>query len=573
MSASSHDAIPDRHGQPLKFDAPELDAPEITEDIADEITSELAVDLPRVAAPAQDVAAPRESGQAAEAEPGPPGLGSVLRERYVLEALIGAGGTATVFRAFDRRRDDGTANSARVAVKLLRPERRADPRSIARLQREFRQTQAVAHPGVVRFLDLDCDGGTWFIVMELLAGDSLAAVLRRAAPATLPRQQALAVAAAVAEALAYAHARDVVHGDVKPANIFVTESGTARLLDFGTAPAPGDPPEPVAATRAYASPEVQGGEPAGTRDDAFSLACVACELLSGEHPFGRGGARSAGRAGVLPRRPGGLEDSTWQLLLRALEPGRERRPDLDELARALRAAADPAAMPRPAIVPSAPAPAFVAVAVPAAAPAALPEPPARRSRLVAGAITAAGLALVLGILIGRLDSETASSDAARASILPVEAAQAASVPVAAAAAEPAEDKPAAEVSAPEDVAPALPGPTGQVAFDQPAMTVSNRAVVAAIPLRHVTFGGPGRDARVNWRIIEGSARSGRDFGGAESGVETFPAGNTFRMLYVPVLANPDATRDRTFVVELTDASPGIQLGRTSRVAVTILGDR
>jgi hypothetical protein len=118
-----------------------------------------------------------------------------------------------------------------------------------------------------------------------------------------------------------------------------------------------------------------------------------------------------------------------------------------------------------------------------------------------------------------------------------------------------------------------PAPTGHVSFDFPAMAVSNRAVVAAIPLRHASLGGTPRDARVNWRIIEGSARPGQDFGGPESGVESFVAGNTFRILYVPIVANPATTRDRTFVVELTGASPGVQLGRTPRVAVTILGDR
>jgi hypothetical protein len=78
---------------------------------------------------------------------------------------------------------------------------------------------------------------------------------------------------------------------------------------------------------------------------------------------------------------------------------------------------------------------------------------------------------------------------------------------------------------------------------------------------------------VNWRIIEGSALAGEDFGGPQSGVESFAAGHSFRILYVPILANPAATRDRTFVVELSDASPGTQLVRTPRIAVTILGDR
>jgi len=576
MSAISHDAIPGLHGQPLPFDAHEPDVSHPTEDIADEITSELAGVPARVVAERRD-APPAEAGSAAESEPAAhPAVGSVLRERYVLESLIGGGGTAMVYQALDRRRDDAIAGRAQVAVKLLRPERRWDPRSIGRLQREFRQTQAVAHPGVIRFFDLDCDRGSWFIVMELLGGESLAAALRRAAPAGLRRKRALAVCAGVADALAHAHARGVVHGDVKPANIFITETGDARLLDFGVAPSPDDPPEPVAATRAYASPEVQGGALAGARDDVFSLACVACESLSGEHPFGRSRAKAAADPGALPSRPQGLDDATWQALLRALDIDRLRRPDMVELARALRHAANPVTSPR---APVAALPVMAAVSLPAQSstpvPAAADPPAAKRPRLVAGAVIAAALALVLGILIGRLDPDAESSAVAPPSKTPAILAQAAPPALPAAATEPdAERRPGASEpgTAADKTKETPPAPTGQIGFDLPAMSVSNRAVVAAIPLRHASLGGTPRDARVNWRIIEGSARPGQDYGGPESGVESFVSGNTFRILYVPIVANPATTRDRTFVVELTGASPGVQLVRPSRVAVTILGD-
>ncbi len=578
MSATSHDAIPDRSGQPLKFDAPEPDVPDPTEDIADEITSELGGSPARIAAEPHDVDAVR-TGTGAVAEPvpvSPPAVGSVLRERYVLESLIGDGGTAMVYRALDRRRDDATADRQRVAVKLLRPERRGDPRSISRLQREFRQTQAVAHAGVVRFFDIDCDHGSWFIVMELLCGESLATALRRGASAGLPRARALAVCADIAGALAHAHARGVIHGDVKPANIFITEAGDGRLLDFGVAPLPDDPLEPITATRAYASPEVQGGAPAGTRDDVFSLACVACESLSGEHPFGRSGAQAAVRFCALPRRPEGLNDTTWQALVRALDRDRSQRPGMDELELALRGAEDagstlPTAVAvRPAMAVTWPEPVSMSVPATDAAPA------TKHLRIVAGAVAAAVLALVLGILIGRLDSAPPSPASAPALMSPLDTAEAASVPPAATATGlRAEHGPRVAEPDPEggDAIQAAPVPVGQVSFELAAMAVSNRAVVAAIPLRHASFGDEPRDARVNWRIIEGSARPGQDFGGPESGVESFVSGNTFRILYVPIVANPPATRDRTFVVELTAASPGVELGPTPRIAVTILGDR
>jgi hypothetical protein len=300
--------------------------------------------------------------------------------------------------------------------------------------------------------------------------------------------------------------------------------------------------------------------------------------LSGEHPFGHSGARAAVRFCALPRRPEGLDDLTWQTLVRALDRECSQRPDMDELARALRDAADPGTAPLPAVaaLPAMAASLPVQALVPAPSTAA--APPVKRPRLAAGAVIAAALALVLGILIGRLNSDAQSSASAPAPMITVDAAKAAPAPMPApseVAGSNTERRPAATQRGPaaDETNAVTPTPTGQVGFDLPAMTVSNRAVVAAIPLRHVSYGGTPRNARVNWRIIEGSARPGHDFGGPESGVESFVAGNTFRMLYVPIVANPATTRDRTFVVELTGASPGVQLGRTPRVAVTILGDR
>jgi hypothetical protein len=109
-----------------------------------------------------------------------------------------------------------------------------------------------------------------------------------------------------------------------------------------------------------------------------------------------------------------------------------------------------------------------------------------------------------------------------------------------------------------------------VFFDVPRMDVSKRAVVAAIPMRHLSR--VKRAVNVNWRLIEGTARPGRDYGGPESGVESFVEGNSFRILYVPILANPGSPRDREFTVEMTAASPGAELGPTPRIVITILGE-
>jgi serine/threonine protein kinase len=567
MSAIIHDALSEVPGKLLTLDVPAPDEqdPHPTADIADEATSELG-SAPRQAAAA--AGPPAMNGEVPAMAPA--AGGNVLRDRYVLEAPLGSGGTATVFRAVDLRREATAPEGRRVAVKLLRPEFRDRPQNVARLQREFRQTLAVAHPNVVRFHDLDCDRGAWFIVMELLAGDTLGRALRRTGPAGLPQDDALRIALALGEALAFAHARGVTHGDVKPANVFLTEAGEVRLLDFGVAPesglraAPGDAGTgPAAATRAYASPEVLGGEHAEARDDVFSLACVTYEMLTGEHPFGRRCAGAARQVEHVPKPVANLDPARWQVLAAGLDPARAKRPAMDAFVRGLRGEAAVATVQgKPAVDAASPA-----APVPSAAPAA----PPKRLGIVAGAAIAAGVALVLGILIGRLDSMVDGTEATAEPAVIKAVVQPPALAPEPAAPEPAPPPVAAGSEAlPAETSPPPAGPPGLITFDAPTMIVSKRAVVAAIPLRHLS--PVPRAVSVDWRVIDGTAQAGRDYGGPAAGTETLVEGNSFRILYVPILANPAARRDRTFTVELTGATGGSEIGGAPRVVVTILGD-
>ncbi len=102
------------------------------------------------------------------------------------------------------------------------------------------------------------------------------------------------------------------------------------------------------------------------------------------------------------------------------------------------------------------------------------------------------------------------------------------------------------------------------------MVVSRRAVVAAIPMRNLSR--VRRAVTLQWRIVEDSARAGRDFGGPTSGVESFTEGNSFRILYIPLLQDPGPSRERSFTVEMTGVSAGTELGPTPRVEVVIQGD-
>ena len=138
----------------------------------------------------------------------------------------------------------------------------------------------------------------------------------------------------VGAGLAHAHARNVVHGDLKPQNIMITNSSELRILDFGASRAPaadersGDEPQTGHSTKltpAYACCELLEGEPADPRDDLYALACVAYELLAGEHPFQHRRSTEARALGIAPRRPPGLSRHQWQTLVTGLAWRRDSR--------------------------------------------------------------------------------------------------------------------------------------------------------------------------------------------------------------------------------------------------------
>jgi serine/threonine protein kinase len=569
MSVIRHDALTDPPGNRLSFDVAPRDVPDPTEDLSNEVTSELAA-AQRPPKPAQGDEPDRAAGARDPAvRPAAAGEGSVLRDRYVLEQELGHGGTAMVYRAVDLRRDASAPGGRHVAVKLLRPELRDRPDCIARLQREFRLTQAVAHPNVVRFHDLDCDRGSWFIVMELLIGETLGPCLRRAAPLGLPKAEVMRISAAVGDALSFAHRHGVTHGDVKPDNVFITASGEVRLLDFGVAPEPpsmppdGAPASPAgpAATRAYASPEVLEGRAPDPRDDTFSLACVMYEMLAGRHPYGRRGSDAA-RNSILMLEPiASMPPEQWATLASGLGWSRAARPDIRDLSR-LRGRSSPLTVPQVAR--------SLAVTP--------PDDPKRRGVVWLSAIAAA-VALALGVLIGRLDVDSPAAPSVAplpAGNIPVDARPTALETAAGDPAGAAPELPAAPLAQAAAQPPlaafaqSAGAGAGLVSFDSSTMVVSNRALVAAIPLRH--FNLSRQSVTVTWRAIDGTARAGRDYGGPQSGSEWFAEGHTFRILYVPILVDLRARGDRTFTVELTGASTGVDLGSLRRIDVTILDD-
>ncbi len=212
---------------------------------------------------------------------------------YEIVDPLGAGGMGEVYRAKDTRlgRD--------VAIKVLPEVVSNDPRALARFESEAKAVAALSHPNILALFDVGKEAAVSFVVTELLEGETLREAL---AKGPLSLRKALDVALQVAEGLAAAHGKGIVHRDVKPENVFLTRDGHAKLLDFGLARSrpvstAGDETQSptvdkltsegvVLGTVAYMSPEQARGQTVDFRSDQFSLGIVLYEMLTGKRPFG-----------------------------------------------------------------------------------------------------------------------------------------------------------------------------------------------------------------------------------------------------------------------------------------------
>jgi len=255
-----------------------------------------------------------------------PECGALLGNRYRLERLLGEGGMGMVFLAVDQE-DHGEM----FAVKVLRPEIRANPESVRLLREEVRRTRALRHPHIVGVYSLNSDPSGVYMLMEYLEGQSLTTVLDEQLGRGMPLIRAWPVIREVGAALAYAHGHHVIHSDIKPSNVIITSSGSCKLLDFGIAradhsrAATGDTAASGALTPAYASCEMFAGRAPDPSDDVYSFACVIYEMLTGRHPYGRMAAVEARARTLQPAPIEALSKRQNAALARALEFDRERR--------------------------------------------------------------------------------------------------------------------------------------------------------------------------------------------------------------------------------------------------------
>jgi serine/threonine protein kinase len=261
---------------------------------------------------------PSRSGHAPPASASPDLTGREIAGRYRVLAKLGEGGMGAVYRG------EQISLKRKVAIKLLRPELSRDAGLVRRFNAEAELAARISHPNTVNIHDFGQDvDGTLFIVMELVEGRSLRQVITSEGP--LPPRRALAIAAQLAASLGDAHARGVVHRDLKPDNVMLTERGkdrdVVRVLDFGIAKLKEDgrttanvmtQAGDIVGTPQYMAPEQIRGESVDGRTDVYALGAMMYEMLTGRLPF-----EGPSVMAILSKH-----------LLETPEPPSRRRPDL-----------------------------------------------------------------------------------------------------------------------------------------------------------------------------------------------------------------------------------------------------
>jgi len=260
--------------------------------------------------------------------------GRLLGGRYRLLEAHAMGGMASVWRAHDERTGEV------VAVKRLHPHLIADEGARERFRREAAAMEAIHHPNVVRVRDVVLDADEPALVMDFVAGRSVAELASEGH--AFGEAEALGVAAPVADGLATVHAAGIVHRDLKPANVLIGDDGVVRLSDFGIAVGLEDATsltaeDGVVGTLRYLAPERLAGSPATPATDVWGLGTVLYEMLTGVAAFPETTLAARVEAAAAPvSRPDGLTDATWAVLARALASDpTDRYPDGAAIATAL----------------------------------------------------------------------------------------------------------------------------------------------------------------------------------------------------------------------------------------------
>ena len=213
-------------------------------------------------------------------------IGRVISGRYVVQAVVGTGGMAVVYRAFDQKKN------RIVAIKVLRPEYESDEEFVRRFSREAEAASKVSHENIVNMLDVGIDGDMRYIVMEYVDGQTLKDMIRQRG--TIHPDTAIRMTIRILAAVDHAHRNGIVHRDIKPQNILVDNQGRVKVADFGIARLKasqtthieeGGSSGSALGSVHYFSPEQARGEMADEKSDLYSVGVVMYEMLTGQVPF------------------------------------------------------------------------------------------------------------------------------------------------------------------------------------------------------------------------------------------------------------------------------------------------
>jgi serine/threonine protein kinase len=483
---------------------------------------------------------PRDSTSA----PAPFGVGEILCDRYVIESQLANGGMGTVYKALDQSRSEHTQADAYVAIKVLHEKTRSRSDVLAKLRREFYCAQALSHRSIIKVYELDLQQFPFF-TMELVDGENLPSLMQKFHPVPLPRSYVWAVIREVGEGLAHAHERRVIHGDIKPQNIMVTNSGEVRILDFGTSGG-----SATAMTPAYASCDLLEGREADPRDDLFALACMSYELLAGEHPFQYRRTTEARAQKIAPPRPPGLTGRQWKTLMQGLAWERaDRPPSVRDWLSNLELGRAPLGS--------------------------IPQPEKSKTSLLAkGGVASALMALLATVVVGGITWAVLSRPKAPTVAVDTAAADADVSPAVIPAPSDADDAPPP---------PAEPAPKTDLKARKAAVRPIDKTERIGVVTSTYSFGPGQRFAEIrvhrstgskgatsfDWWTEPASALAGADFAPQMPATVFFPSGVRTVSLFVKLLPNASRKRTAMFYVVLGNTSSGTALGSASKASIAL----
>jgi serine/threonine protein kinase len=247
-------------------------------------------------------------------------IGSIVAERYIVREHIGRGRLDERYAAVDRSLSDPNVASERsVVLHFLNARGAAQTRLLQKLETSYHHPHSWAHRNIVSVIGFGSDRGEYFFVTEEIEGGTLRTILDEVAPEVPPEDESFSVIAAIGDALKYAHAKGVIHGDIRPENVFVTRDLVVKVLDLLPATLPRTVPM-------FPEDKAQSGASVpDPRDDVYGLACVAYELFAGRHPFNSNTALEAFASGLKPAPILSLDPRSWSALVGGLALRRDDR--------------------------------------------------------------------------------------------------------------------------------------------------------------------------------------------------------------------------------------------------------